>query len=190
MLVFINAMTADPSDREFMSQLYLRYERLMYATAKRYVSDPEPIKDIVQESIVKLIGKISFLRGQDRCIHASYIVSTVRNTAINYLRKQSDISAHCISLEDEGEHDIVAQELSLDELMLRQEQIERLVKTWELIPEEDRLLLEGKYILGYRDIELASMLGCKESSVRMKLTRARRRALRSMSEEGDRHDEA
>lgn len=43
--------------------------------------------------------------------------------------------------------------------------------------------MEGKYILGYTDAELADMLGCKKSSVRMKLTRARRRAFQLMTEE-------
>ena len=55
---------------------------------------------------------------------------------------------------------------------------------WVRLTEEEQLLLEGKYILGYEDGELAGMLGCKKDSVRMKLTRARRRALRLMLEEG------
>ena len=62
-------------------------------------------------------------------------------------------------------------EPSLDERIMLAEQ------------KEDRLLLEGKYILGYTDAELADMLGCKKSSVRMKLTRARRRAFQLMTEE-------
>ena len=74
-------------------------------------------------------------------------------------------------------------EPSLDKRIMLAEQKERLMQIWSSLPEEDRLLLEGKYILGYTDAELADMLGCKKSSVRMKLTRARRRAFQLMTEE-------
>lgn len=49
---------------------------------------------------------------------------------------------------------------------------------------EDRALLEGKYILGDSDEMLARTLHCKPSSIRMKLTRARRRALKLLEQEG------
>ena len=43
------------------------------------------------------------------------------------------------------------------------------------------------YMEDYKDAELADMLGCKKNSIRMKLTRARRRAFQLMTEEeGDR----
>ena len=78
-------------------------------------------------------------------------------------------------------------ETSLDERIISEEQKDRLMQIWGSLPEEDQLLLEGKYILGYKDAELADMLGCKKNSIRMKLTRARRRAFQLMTEEeGDR----
>lgn len=101
MLALICAAIEDPDDREFMTQFYLEYERLMYATARKNLSDPESIKDIVQESVLKLIPNISFLRQQENCIKASYVVSTVRNTAINHLRKQGRVTGKCSNLEDE-----------------------------------------------------------------------------------------
>ena len=53
---------------------------------------------------------------------------------------------------------------------------------WPRLSEEDRILLEGKYVWGQSDKELAEILHCKPSSIRMKLTRARRRALNNLSE--------
>lgn len=35
MLALICAAIEDPDDREFMTQFYLEYERLMYATARK-----------------------------------------------------------------------------------------------------------------------------------------------------------
>ena len=184
MLIFISAAINDPNDREFMEQFYLEYERLMYATVLKMLADPEAAKDIVQESVLRLIPKISFLRQQERCINANYVVSTVRNTTINYLRKRSRIDSRCNSIDNQDEQDLVSSEVSPEELTLLMEAKERLAKIWDWLSEEDRLLLEGKYILGYHDDELATMLGCRKDSVRMKLTRARRRAFQQMIKEG------
>ena len=78
---------------------------------------------------------------------------------------------------------MVMPETSLGERIIFEEQKDRLMQIWGSLPEEDQLLLEGKYILGYKDTELADMLGCKKDSIRMKLTRARRRAFQLMTEE-------
>ena len=52
---------------------------------------------------------------------------------------------------------------------------------------QERALLEGKYILAQSDKELAADFKCKPDSIRMKLTRARRKLLDIMkrSEEDD-----
>lgn len=46
------------------------------------------------------------------------------------------------------------------------------------------MVLEGRYFLGLTDEELAQLFGCKPGSVRVKLTRARRNALKIMLEKG------
>lgn len=50
------------------------------------------------------------------------------------------------------------------------------------------MLLERKYILGYENEELGRMLGCRTDSVRMKLTRARRKVLRLMGKEAEKRE--
>ena len=60
-----------------------------------------------------------------------------------------------------------------------------LLDIWPVLPKETQILLKGKYILGYTDQELACQLKCKPSSIRMKLTRARRAALLLLSERNE-----
>lgn len=43
------------SEREFISDLYDKYKKLMYATAQKYISDFSATEDIVQDSLVKLM---------------------------------------------------------------------------------------------------------------------------------------
>lgn len=189
MIVFLTAIECSPSDKDFIIQLYHDYNPLMFSVAKRYLSDPGVCEDVIQESLEKLIKKIEVLRPMERCILASYVVSTVRNTAINYLKLEGRIQRHQSSLEERQDNECVSGQYSLDELFILKEQTSKLQAVWPLLSEEDRLLLEGKYILGYSAAELALQLGCKSDSVRMKMTRARRKAFNLMCEQEGENDD-
>lgn len=177
MIAFIYTTVADTKDRDFMLWVYEEFKELMYSTAKKYVSLSFSKEDIVQESLVKLMQKTDTLRPMSRHTLASYIVSTIRNTGINQLKFQQTQNKYQTDLSEEILLDIPKQELTLDELLIMRENHIKLDKIWLLLTQDDRTLLEGKYILGYNDVELAEQLHCKPSSIRMKLTRARRNAM-------------
>lgn len=168
MLAIINTYIDDPDDKSYMIWLYEEFHRLMFSTARKYTSNQTDCEDIVQNALVGLMQKISKLRQFDRCILTAYIVSIVRNAAINYLRQQALECEHSDSLDE----DIP----SLEDLSLIVSQRNLLSEVWSQLSQEDRFLLEGRYIIGASDKELASTLNCKSDSIRMKLTRARRRA--------------
>lgn len=189
MIAFLTTAECSQSDKEFMIQLYQNYNRLMFFVAKRYVSDDTASEDIVQESLEKLIKKVETIRPMERCVLAGYIVSTVRNTAINYLKFEGKRKTHQSSLEDWQESEKLSGKYSLDDLLILTEEKSKLQMIWPSLSKEDQLLLEGKYILGYSDSELALQLGCRSDSVRMKMTRARRRAFDLMTDKGGKHDD-
>ena len=60
----------------------------------------------------------------------------------------------------------------------------RIKSVWPALTEEQRFLLERKYLAGASDAELAEYLDCQPGSVRMKLTRARRRVMEILKEGG------
>lgn len=184
-LMFISVMSEHPNDRTFILELYQEFYRLMFSTAGKYSLDYDSCEEVVQESLLKLINKVSLLKELPRTVLASYIVSTTKNTAINYIKNKNRQRAQTSSFEDEIVSSLEAPIPSLDELMQLIESQDRLEAVLEQISEEDRILLEGKYILDYSDEVLAGMLNCKPNSIRMKLTRARRRALKLLVKEGD-----
>lgn len=125
------------------------------------------------------------LKSMQQSVQASYIVSTTRNTAIDYLKSRDKLNVHNRSLEDEAFSDLEDPSLPLDELMYIAERKDHIAAIFNQLSTEDRILLEGKYIFEYSDKTLAKLLGCKASSIRMKLTRVRRRVLRLIEKEGD-----
>ena len=176
MVAIIYSMEDQPSDREFMDQMYMEFERLMFFTARQYASKTEIAEDIVQESLVRLYGKVQTMKQMKQVVLAAYIRATVRNTAINALRKMNREKDYAADAETDA-FTRADQTRALDTMMDLSGYRVLLSKIWPQLPEEDRLLLEGKYILGYSDQELAAEIGCQANSVRVKLTRARRRAL-------------
>lgn len=191
MIAFICAMQDESSDQEFMIHLYMEFEKLLFYTAHKYVSRQESIEDIVQESLVRLHEKIKTIRPMNHVLLAAYIRSTVRNTAINYLKKMEYEKDHIADSKDECIA-MAGQNFLLDTAIDISRYRELLSKIWPQLPREYQILLEGKYILGYSDRELAAEIGCKASSIRMKLTRARRHALTIIEEQErvSRFDEA
>lgn len=172
----------EPAGQPNIEEIYLKYKRLMYATARKFTKNTEDQKDIVQMALERLIKVFSAPGVNKRCISAGYIVFTIRSVSIDFLRKQSRDMEHCISIEDDRLTEITTTEASMDDLLLRSDSDKELWGLWSRLSAEDRILLEGKHILDLTDEELANILKCKTASVRMKLTRARRRAAKLLSE--------
>ena len=71
-----------------------------------------------------------------------------------------------------------------EEVVIMDEKKRDFLKVWDTLPDDTRELLADKYILRMSDAELAEEFGCSPDSIRMKLTRARRKALEMIKEGG------
>lgn len=169
-------------DQEFILWLYREFERLMFSTAGRYLADRREQEEVIQESLRKLIEKTGTLRGFSRPVLISYLSAAVRNTAVSYLRAKGRDSACLVSLDAAKERED-PDAVPLEDAAVLQEEIALLRRIWPELEPWMREVLEGKYILGCDSRTLAERLGCKPDSVRMLLTRARRRARELMKAE-------
>ena len=86
MIPFAILAIEDSDDRDFMEHLYTNYQRLMYSEIRKIISDHLATEDLLHSVIVKLIDKISLLRSLTKAKLINYIITTCRNTALNYLR--------------------------------------------------------------------------------------------------------
>lgn len=162
--------------KAFMEELYLNYRQLMLQTALRYVSSKEDQEDVVQDALLRLLRQEEKLEQMEQERIPGYVVFTVRSACVDLLRKRSRTPE---SVGEEGEPADPGT-LILEQVMLKEE-LDKLRAAWPSLSAEDQLLLEGKYIWAYTDEELSRALACQKDSVRMKLTRARRRAFQAMN---------
>ena len=169
MIPLIILAIEDPDDREYMSGLYLKYNRLMYSEIHKIIPDPWDVEDVLQIALVKLIDKIPLLKTFERNRLVSYIISTCRNNAYTYNKKLF------ARLECEiEEHDGVDFHTNpLEDSILKEENRVILTAAWHSLDERSRYFLESKYILEKTDQQIAEDMNIKAGSVRMNLTRAR-----------------
>ena len=165
----------DASDREFMTDLYVQYNKLMYRIIRNIVHSYSDIEDVLQSTLEKLIEKIPTLRNLSNAQCASYVASACRRAAYNFNRNQS--RHPMVSLDESF---LEASEESIVDEVIHQLDLESLMRIWDKLDDQTRFLLNAKYLMGSDDTEIASQLGIAPSSVRTYLTRARRKAYSMM----------
>ena len=161
----------------FMEELYFRYNRLILYVLRKYVSNTAEADDLVQTTLERLMQKVDKLKTFDEQALPAYISETAKHVAFNYLKRRGmEMSLFIPEDFDKLTYSIFDQSSSLDNLLISEERAAICRKELSKLPENEQRLLRGKYLLGMEDGELAKMMNCKPSSVRMKMTRARRMA--------------
>lgn len=169
-------------DRAFMTGLYLDTRALMYKKAKRMLRGEQDVEDVINDALEALIKKIDLLKGFDSCTLRAYVVSTIRNTALNYLNHKKRQGERVIPDGDEALESIPARAAGLDADLIRKQDLDALKKALMLLPERERDLLTMKYLDELKDREIAAVFGIKPGSVRAYLTKARRHAQEVLKE--------
>ncbi len=187
----IMAMCDSGDSRQFFTELYMLYRPIMVREGLKYIDDLSIVEDLIHDAFIKFIEKEELLRSFGGCALRAYIIYTVRNTSISRLRKKAAESRRLMSMDDSYKTERVPDDAPLpEEVIIMDEKKQEFIRVWDTLPGDTRELLAGRYILHMSDAELAEEFGCSPDSIRMKLTRARRRALEMMREGGVSYDPA
>lgn len=182
----LNNIMLTPEDKEFFQRFYEDHIGLIAYFARRYSLGESDCDDLIQDVVLRLLRRIPSLRniqGNPGKI-AYYIRSTVQSAFIDHFWEDKNrINLSCPNeiLDTIIEERLAAQRMPFDNSYWDVQLLK------QKLPERDWLLLEGKHIIGYTDEELAKLYGCSKDSIRMALSRARKRAryiLFTSNEEG------
>lgn len=180
------AVINEEDEKQFIIDVYEKYKLLMFVTARKYVKEKEEVEDVVQEALVKLISNMSTLRKIQHSKIEAYIAVTVKNTAISYCRQKNKecqyITFHDIQIDNFGS---VGCERVVEKKLEATEQLKLFYKCLKNLSDRDQDVLSRKYYMMQSDEEIAKLHGVKPGSIRMLLTRIRRRILSEMEKEGE-----
>lgn len=81
----IKASDTEVNNREFVTQLYEKYGKILWKYACKLSKNHEIANDTVSETFLKIIEKIEIIKKIRSYKLKSYLISIVRNTYINYI---------------------------------------------------------------------------------------------------------
>lgn len=182
MFTIMTSAIESPQDHDIITDFFLQNKMLLYREAWKYLSLQEDVEDIVYEAFVRIIDHMEKFRTLLPHERIQYSKAIVRNLSYVYLKRSSLIKM--VPYEDVDTYLTVEESQLPESIVTKQIQLAQIRKIWAQIPVEDRLLLEQKYVLDWSDKELAATLGIQAPSVRMRLTRAKRKVISLLKEQG------
>lgn len=168
-------MLEGDSDREAFLALHAAYETRLYRTALSILKAPHLAEEAVQQAWELVIRNFSTIRELSRDKTAAYLVTIVRNTSIDLLRKEQ----HTDPLPENWDAPAPASD-ALDAYG-------RLVELVRSMPEPYRQVLELKFVLEWSNQEIARFLGINQSTVNTRIHRGRALLMERLEKEGYGH---
>lgn len=171
-------------EQQDIKYIYDNYYNIMYRAAYSIVKDQEVASDLVHDTMLRLIKNSSTIRTDGTFPLKTYVVTAMRNAAIDYLRcyeKKGTVNTDELTVQLEMRDTAPS---ALD-IVIAQEQYEILVRYIRELPIVYRDACYMKYVCSLETAEIATVLGITEKNVMMRLLRGRR-ILKDRIEEGAR----
>ena len=173
MLIFLLTFIDNEEDRQKLAAIFNEYHVQMEKVAMRILAEQKDAEDAVQNAFIQVIKH--FEKAKE--IHCEemlfWLISIVKNEALMILRKNKK----AVPLEDwEAPISDSEPEKELD--------YKALVELFTQMPDTYRAVLEMKFLLDYKDSEIARRLGISETAVSTRVSRGRRLLQDLVREEG------
>ena len=174
MLIFyISLIDSDESKDKFES-LYLKYRKHMKHIALKILGDEHLAEDAVHNAFVKIISNLEKFNKIDCQETRNLIVIIIRSVSIDMYRKRK---------REFENTDILQNDISV-EIDFSMIEVADILNEIDVLPDiyKDILLLKVEY--GYKDREIAKLLGIKVDTVSKRLERARKQLKKQLNEGG------
>ncbi len=162
-------------DPEAFATLYDRHSRTAYSLAYRMMGERQAAEDLVQDAFLKLWRSAARYRPERGNVR-SWLLAIVHNQAIDQLRSLSSRRRMQEKVEASAPKVQPSEAFSESWRNAQREQVREALKS---LPEEQLKVLELAYFSGYKQVEIAELLGLPLGTVkgRMRLGLKKMRGL-------------
>ncbi len=157
-----------------LEKLYQIYEKPFYHIAFAVLHHPQQAEDAVSDAFYQVMTHLDKIGDPDSPATKSYMIKIIKSTAINQYRKNVRQNQYCTELDDSVTQ-IADSRNDLENRMKKSSLREILSELFSLISETDKqiVLLHCQENKPFK--EIAVLLGMKETAVRKRFERARKR---------------
>jgi RNA polymerase sigma-70 factor (ECF subfamily) len=152
---------------EEFKTLYWPFRQKLYRIAFRLLEDSCDAEDIVQDAYVKLWNKSDVLPDIEN--HESFCCALVRNLCLDFLRAKQHRFRQPV------EEVTIADERELSTQIELESDLEYVNSLLNLLPEQQRKVLELKHYDEYSNEEIETITGLSDVHVRVLLSRGRKK---------------
>jgi RNA polymerase sigma-70 factor (ECF subfamily) len=171
---------AQGGDASAFNEVIRAYRKRILGAIYRLIGRGEDVEDVAQDVFVRLYYSLDQLRSVE--VFEPWLYRLTVNAAYDYLRRRR--RSGDVRMADLSEEQVVAADAAesgrrnADEREARETR--ELVETlFAEVSEEDRILLTLKEVQGLSLRELSQVYGVNENALKVRLFRARKRALRA-----------
>lgn len=163
-------------DSEKLKELYQLYEKPFYHIAYAILHHHQQAEDAVSDAFEKIIFHLHKIDKPESPRTKQYMISVIRHTAINQYRKNKRQNQNCTDW-DENLYQIADTNHSLENHIRKQDLREMLTALFSVINETDKQIILLHCQDGMTFGEIAGQLHMKETAVRKRFERARKRMI-------------
>ena len=157
-------------DASAMGEVYACFANYLTAVCSRYIIDDEDIRDVLQESFIKIFTKVDTFHYEGEGSLKAWVTQVTVNEALQHLRNQK--RKGMVGFDDERIEDKA--ELTDEAPPINDIPTEVLMEMIRNLPPGYRTVFNLYVIVGKRHKEIAELLGIQEQTSASQLMRARR----------------
>lgn len=152
----------------------------MYNTALRIVKDTAEAEDIMQEGFIKAFSKIHTFQGKSS--FGAWLKKIVVNLSINAYNKNTKYSQ--VQFKDEFRNEVIEEDgIAMNEEDTNRSKVQRILRKFELLKENYRVILTLHLIEGYDYEEICEILKLSPANCRTTISRAKEQLRKIVSED-------
>lgn len=165
-------------DSNAQKALYIKFSPRLFAISYRYSSNREDAKDVLQESFIKIFSKINTFKKTGSL--EGWLKRIVINTALSkYKKTKKSVVSYTDQLNDNELIDGIDEEQTANDLQSIDEQT--IMTHIQDLPGEYRIVFNLACIEELSHKEIAELLSIKEETSRIRLLRARKKLINSLT---------
>ena len=174
-------------DRDALGALYDRYGRRVFALAARVLNDPVASEEVTQDVFMSVWRRGSSYSAQ-KGKFTTWLFSIAHNRTIDELRRRRrDLNRNNDDVQDHLS--IESGEISPADAAVAQSQYAQVRDALDVLPPEQRLVIELSYFKGLTQAEISEKTGQPLGTVKTRMRLALKKLRTAMGNEGDENAE-